>query len=78
MHLELNYVLNQHYHSRFMSNMLRLVATIEKCPDFFAEMSGILDTRIPTFCNSVDILLDDTYWCNFSMIQQKSWLIQQS
>ena len=27
-----------------------------KCPDFLQEMSGILDTRIPTFCNSVWVL----------------------
>ena len=32
--------------------MLGLIATIQKCPDFPPEMSGILDTRIPTYCNS--------------------------
>ena len=32
--------------------MLRLIATIWKCPNFLPEMSGILDTRIPTYCNS--------------------------
>ena len=36
----------------FSPNMLRLMALIWKCPDFLAEMSGILDTRIPTYCNS--------------------------
>ena len=25
---------------------------VYKCPDFLQKMSGILDTRIPTFCNS--------------------------
>ena len=32
--------------------MLRLIAAIMKCPDFLPEMSGILNTRIPTYCNS--------------------------
>ena len=32
--------------------MLRLSATVWKCPDFLPEMSGILDTRILPFCNS--------------------------
>ena len=32
--------------------MRRLIATIWKYPDFLQEMSGILDTRIPTYCNS--------------------------
>ena len=35
-----------------MPKMLRLAATIWKCPDFLLKMSGILDTRIPTCCNS--------------------------
>ena len=35
-----------------MPKMLRLAATIWKCPDFFSEMSGILVTRIPPFCTS--------------------------
>ena len=34
--------------------MLRLIATISKRPDFLPEMSGILDIRIPTYCNYVD------------------------
>ena len=29
-----------------------LVATIWKCLEFRPEMSGILDTRIPAYCNS--------------------------
>ena len=37
----------------FYAKMLKLTATIWKCPDFLPEMSGILDTRIPTYCNSV-------------------------
>ena len=32
--------------------MIRFAVTISKCPDFLPEMSGILDTRIPPFCNS--------------------------
>ena len=51
-HLELKCVLNEQYCSLFMANMLRYVATISKCPDFLQKMSGILDTRIPPFCNS--------------------------
>ena len=43
---------NQKNCSLFMPNMLGLAATIWKCPDFLPEMSGILDTRIPPFCNS--------------------------
>ena len=35
-----------------MPKMLRLAATIWKCPDFLLKMSDILDTRIPPFCNS--------------------------
>ena len=35
-----------------MPKMLRLAATIWKCPDFLPEISGILDTRIRPFCNS--------------------------
>ena len=31
--------------------MWRLTATIRKCLDFLPEMSGVLDTRIPTYCN---------------------------
>ena len=31
--------------------MLRLIATIWKCQDYLLEMSGILDTRILTYCN---------------------------
>ena len=38
----------------FRPNMLRLIATISKCPDFLPEMSGILDTRIPTYCISAN------------------------
>ena len=53
-HLELNCVINQQCCITFMLNMLRLDATIGKCPNFLPEMSGILDTRIPPFCNSVD------------------------
>ena len=34
----------------FMPNMLRFAETVWKCPDFLPEMSGILDTRIPTLC----------------------------
>ena len=33
-------------------NMLRLAATIWKCLDFPSDMSGILGTMIPTFCNT--------------------------
>ena len=40
----------------FMPAILRLAATIWKCPDFLPEMSGILDTRIQTFYNSWAIL----------------------
>ena len=40
------------WRSCFWSNMLILIATIWKCPDFLPKMSGILDTRIPTYCNS--------------------------
>ena len=40
-----------------MPKILRLTATIRKCPDFLQKMSGILDTRIPHFCNSVSLLL---------------------
>ena len=37
-----------------MPNKIRLMALIGKCPDFLAEMSGILvDTRITTYCKSV-------------------------
>ena len=36
----------------FMPNMLRFAPTIRKCPDLLPKMSGILDTRLPTFCNS--------------------------
>ena len=35
-----------------MSNVLRLTATIWKCLGFLQKMSGILDSRIPPFCNS--------------------------
>ena len=35
-----------------MPNMLRFASIIVKCPDFSPKMSGILDTRIPTLCNS--------------------------
>ena len=37
--------------------MLRLVRTAWKCWDFFLQMSGILHTRILTYCNS-DTLID--------------------
>ena len=48
LHLEVNCVKNQQYLSLFMPKMIRLAATIWKCPDFLHEMSCILDTRIPT------------------------------
>ena len=54
LHLELNCDINQQYWSLFMPKMLRLAAIIWKCPDFLPEMSGILDTRIPPFCNSAN------------------------
>ena len=38
--------------------MLRLVAFISKCPDFLPDMFGILDTRIPNFCNSAWWILE--------------------
>ena len=49
-----------------------------KCPDFLLKMSGILDTRIPAFCNSdlrcklyaIQIL----YICNSYVIQIKNFL----
>ena len=52
LHLELNCAINQHCFIHFVPNMLRLAATIWECPDFLPEMSGILDTRIPTYCNT--------------------------
>ena len=36
----------------FRSDIQWLIATIWKCPDFLPEMSGILDTSIPTYFNS--------------------------
>ena len=36
----------------FMLNMRLLAVTILKCSDLLPQMSGILDTNIPTFCNS--------------------------
>ena len=38
-----------------MPSILRLASTIHKCPDFFPEMSGNLDTKIPTFCSSAPL-----------------------
>ena len=35
------------------SNILRLKATILKCPDFHLEISGILNAKIQTYYNSV-------------------------
>ena len=40
--------------SRFLRpSIIEIIASIWKCPVFLQEMSGILDTRIPTYCNSV-------------------------
>ena len=50
--MELKCVSYKQHCSLSMPNMLRLVSTIWKCPDFLPEMSGFLDTRIPPFCNS--------------------------
>ena len=41
-----------HYCILFRPHMLRLIGCIWKSPNFLAEMSFILDTRIPTYCNS--------------------------
>ena len=61
LHLELNCVRSQRCWSLSMPEMLRLAATIWKCPDFLQDMSGILDTRIPTYCNSGLVCLGDEY-----------------
>ena len=52
-HVELKIVIDEQFCSRFCPTMVRLAATIWKCPEFLPEMSGILDTRIQPFCNSV-------------------------
>ena len=49
-HLELNCAKGYYYCIRFRSYMLRLIGL--KCLKFLQEMSGILDTRIPPYCNS--------------------------
>ena len=36
----------------FGPTWLSSIATIWKCPNFVPEMSSILDTRIPSYCNS--------------------------
>ena len=46
----------------FHPNILRLLATVWKCPDFVPEMSSILDTGIPTICNSDGGLPLPPFW----------------
>ena len=63
---------------------LRFTAIFWKCPDFLSEMSGILNTRMPTYCNSAFLssnilfLWLGIYWTFFSLkaffTQMFSWL----
>ena len=50
-----------------MPNMLRFAPTIGKRSDFLPKMSGILDTRIPTFCKSQSATLGDTSWARLTI-----------
>ena len=52
----------------FLDKHSKIIATIWKGPDFLPEMSGILETRIPTYCNSALVLkqkINEKMWSKF-------------